>query len=462
MESSLFLQKNQRITQKKWYGLFIEIFGKEIVERYFLEVTFELNNSYLSLDFKELTNAIYVQSNHYDAIALIANKLLNNESSAVKITCNKQPLPNKPLIVVDDKNKVICHEKLVFNNNFSFDSFIVDDSNLMAFKLAQNVSVRKNVKNNGTITLFVGDSGVGKTHLLRAIYRQNYENGNEVCFFSGERFAANFVSSIRSNTSLDFKNSIIKSNILIIDDVDFLLGKVATINEFENIVHNMLVDGKEVILSGHKNKKEYLDKIPKRLQYLFEESLMIDIKPHTSGIKKSFCHNFIKDREINIDPSALNELLQMAPNLSLQNIKGILNKCYAVANFEHNIISKTVIKGIIKSECNCDLFENNLDPQQQKMNDIIMKVASLYNVSYDDVIGTKRCYNTTVARKISIYLIRLITTMTYKQIGNVFNKRNHSTIIQLKTQIDEEIEQDETLKFAIQKLARMILKKNYL
>ncbi len=300
------------------------------------------------------------------------------------------------------------------NPNYSFSNFIVGQCNKIAHDSCLNAS-----KNLGKVynPLFIyGDSGLGKTHLANAIGNKCIKENKKVLFVSSERFVSELVASIRNKKMDTFKLRFRNSDLLIIDDIQFIIGKQRTQEEFFHTFNELFEKQKQIIITSDK-APQHFENLEPRLRSRFSSGLSIDLKsPDIDTIKKVILNNSAK-LALNLSEESIS-LISSRVNSNFRELEGAINRISAISK---NPSPEQILEVL-----------NNLYPRKHKKVSapLIMELVSdKFNLEVKDLTGKRRTKNIAAARHIAMYLCRDITALSYPEIGRLFGGRDHSTAI---------------------------------
>ena len=340
------------------------------------------------------------------------------------------------------KNKItnIAIEKANLNPKYTFDTFVVGNNNKFAHAAALAVAESPGKMYN---PLFIyGGAGLGKTHLMNSIAHFIIsENPNKkVLYVTSESFTNELIEAIRNgnNTAMtSFREKYRSVDVLLIDDIQFIIGKESTQEEFFHTFNELHGDNKQIIISSDKPPKE-IETLEARLQSRFEWGILADISSPDYETRMAILHKKEETDGYNID----NEVIQyIATNIksNIRELEGALNKLVALSHLEHKEITVQLAEEALKDMISPD-NKHVITPQL-----IIDTVAEHFNISSSDIISNKRSNNIAVPRQIAMYLCRQIVDTPYKEIGEYMGKRDHSTVIHGVNKIEDELKSSETL-----------------
>ncbi|MBR6521439.1 MAG: chromosomal replication initiator protein DnaA [Oscillospiraceae bacterium] len=306
------------------------------------------------------------------------------------------------------------------DSRFTFDRFVVGPSNQLAHAAAKAVSG----KTSGTYNpLFIyGGPGLGKTHLLYAIghelkrSRQDYR----IVYIKGDEFTNELVNAIQSGKNTEFRNKYRYADLLMVDDIQFIAGKIQTQEEFFHTFNTLYEAGKQIVLTSDRPPKEML-RLEERLRSRFEWGVLVDIQPPDYETRLAIVRNKAHSMGVPLED---NIAAYIAENVTenIRQLEGTVKKILAyrelIVDADINIdlverITKEIIRG-----------DREYTPEM-----IIEKVAAYYSISMDDIKGSSRQKNTALARQIAMYLIRKLINMPLADIGEVMGGKDHSTVM---------------------------------
>ena len=348
-------------------------------------------------------------------------------------------------------------EKSNLNTKYTFDSFIVGDSNKFAYMAA--VSVAENPGKTYNPLFIYGSSGLGKTHLMHAIGNFIIENSNKkVLYVTSEQFISDFLNLNKKDESgtnfsyIDsFKNKYRGVDVLIIDDIQFLGGATQTQQEFFNTFNNLYDDNKQIIISSDRSPDD-LKKLEDRLRTRFNWGLSVNIYPPDYEMRVEILRKKIIGQNMVGDVSD-DVIAYIANNCDsdVRQLEGALTRIIAYATmFNTTDINLNLAIEALKDYLSKSSFvKNNIQKIQQV-------VAEYYNITVEDLKSKKRKASIAFPRQIAIYLCRTLTDESFPKIGIQFGGRDHSTVMHSVDKIDNEIKTNPQFKEIIETLKSKI------
>lgn len=334
------------------------------------------------------------------------------------------------------------------DERYTFQNFIVGNTNSFAYAACKAVAQNSTEAYN---PLFIyGPSGLGKTHLLRAIeneVRRTKPNLN-VLYIYGEAFTNEFISAIYSKTTQEFHEKYRNVDYLLMDDIQFLAGKTQTQEEFFYTFNELHKIGKQIVLTSDRPPKE-IKTLEERLRTRFEWGLLADIAPSEFETRVAIIERKAEILEVNIPDEVIKYIAENLKN-NVRQLEGAVKKIKAYKLLEHCPPSMTMAKSIIR-----DIL-NNDKPTPMTINEIVSEVSKTFNVSEKDITGNSRQAKIAKARHIAIFIVKEITKAPYEEIGKKFSNRNHSTIIHSLRQVKEILEKEPKQKEIVEDIIQNI------
>ena len=340
------------------------------------------------------------------------------EDEASRETAYVPPAKKMPAPVpVDD-------QKTNLNPKYTFDTFVIGSNNRFAH--AASVAVAESPGKEYNPLFLYGGVGLGKTHLMHSVahYILQKDPTKKVLYVTSEVFTNELIDSIRNgnNTSMTkFREKYRNIDVLLIDDVQFIIGKESTQEDFFHTFNALHSANKQIIISSDRPPKD-METLEARLQSRFEWGLIADISSPDYETRMAILRKKEELDGYNIDDEVIRYI---ATNIksNIRELEGALNKLVALSNLENREITISMAEEVLK-----DIISPN-SKREVTPQVILDVVAEHYGVSSNDIIGGKRNSEIVVPRQIVMYLCREITDTSYKAIGILLGNRDHSTII---------------------------------
>lgn len=308
------------------------------------------------------------------------------------------------------------------SGRFDFDTFVVGKPNEFAYACARRVAERPASKGFNPLFLY-GGVGLGKTHLMHAIGRElRRSRGGEirVAYMSAESFMHRFISAIRSNTTLDFKEELRSQDVLMIDDIQFLIGKDSTQEEFFHTFNALVDAGRQIVVSADKSPSA-LDGIEGRLSTRLGCGMVADLHATTFELRLSILTAKAAHAEIAVPPKVL-EFLAHKINTNVRELEGGLNRLVAHAS---------LCGGEITLEGTHDVLRDLLKAHDRRVTieEIQKRVAAHWGIRLTDMTSARRSRNVARPRQVAMYLAKQCTERSLPEIGRMFGNRDHTTVM---------------------------------
>ena len=321
------------------------------------------------------------------------------------------------------------------SEEFTFEKFIVGNSNKMAFAAAK--AVAENLANKYNPLLIYGDSGLGKTHLLYSIAHAIRHNRpkSRIVYIKGDDFTNELIGAIQTGRNSEFREKYRRADLLLVDDIQFIAGKVQTQEEFFHTFNTLYESGRQIVLTSDRPPKEML-RLEDRLRSRFEGGLMVDISPPDYETRVAIVKTKAARLGIPLAEDAGNYIAENI-KANIRQIEGILKKIQAYIDLQGaGAVNMELVQRITKEIIDS---EKAYAPEY-----IIAKVADFYDITPEEVIGKGKTKNVANARQMSIFLTRKLTGLTLEQIGEVMN-RDHSTVLHSIRKVEESLQNDPKL-----------------
>ncbi|MDD6278409.1 MAG: chromosomal replication initiator protein DnaA [Ruminococcus sp.] len=342
------------------------------------------------------------------------------------------------------------------NYDYTFDTFIQGRSN--EFALACSRSVAKNCGTKAVSEynpLFIyGPSGMGKTHLITAIYnevRKNHPNFN-VVYVTSEVFGNDLINALNTNLISDFHEKYRNSDILLIDDIQFFANKERMQEEFFHTFYKLYQEGKQIVVTSDRPPRELVT-LEERLRTRFEGGLIADISAPDYETRLAIIDRKSELLELKM-PRDVAEFMANRLKSNIRQIEGAVLKLKALNHLAGSPITISMAQSVIRDVLTDD------QPIPITVEKIISEVSTVYGVSPDDLRSSKRSAQISIARKVAIYVVREITQMPLASIGTEFGGRDHSTIVYSITNVSDGMKKDSNLNNLVNDIIKNIRDKS--
>ena len=425
--------------------------SKNDFERYLKQLTYKKSSSSDKIAVFEVNNkfiANYIKTKFSSTIQDIFDKNKNTQPSIeIKIAGERRRTTKE---ILNQKISNDTSESTILNQSYTFESFVVGNSNKMAYTASKAVADKPGVQYN---PLFLyGGTGLGKTHLLQAIGNDAIEKDRNVIYVTVEQFMNDFLFSMKNKNLEHFKSKYRQCDLLLIDDVQFLSGKETTQEEFFHTFNELHNANKQIVLTSDKLPSQIAG-LEERLKSRFEHGLKSHIQLPELETKIAIIE---KKSELNGIHLTKDIVQYIATNLgnSIREIEGVLIQINANANLIGGDINIDLVKRVLKDQIK-ETKENI------KLIDIINVVSNELNIKPSDLKSSKRTKNVVDARRTVIYLARELTHNSMPDIAKFLGMKDHSSVSKNISKANELIETDENFRLKLENLKNKIINKDY-
>ena len=331
---------------------------------------------------------------------------------------------------------------------FTFDTYIVGSSNKFAH--AASLAVAANPAGSYNPLFIYGNSGLGKTHLLYAISNDIKKNHPDMTalYIKGDDFTNELIDAIRRGTTSDFHQKYRKTDVLLVDDIQFIAGKDSTQEEFFHTFNTLYEAKKQIVLTSDRPPKE-IQTLEDRLRTRFEWGLIADIQPPDFETRIAIIKR--KAELLNIQlPDDVSEYIATRLKTNIRQLEGAVKKMKAYYLLAGESPSISTAQAAIS-----DIL-NNDQPPPLTVEKIIEEVARTFGVSAADIRSSKRSANISNARQIAIFVVREITQLSMANIGEEFGGRDHSTVVYAVQQVEKNMKKDSKIKATVEDIIKNI------
>ena len=463
---NILTKKTENFSIKKldWNKIQLDMkekLGSDIYESWLKKIDFidEFNN-YILISVSTRFIRDWITSRYLDQILQIV-KTHKKEISRIEFAINEQKketseLENKNSEYKNNDTKNVSFIKDSFfqynriDPNKKFENFIIGPSNKLAFEASKKVS--EDVSHYNPLYLY-GGVGMGKTHLLNAI-GLNLKSKQKVMFISAERFMYHFVKSIKTNEMVKFKDYFRNTDILLIDDIQFMNGKEAMQEEFFHTFNALIDKGSQVIVSADRAPNK-LSRIQERIKSRFAGGLVVDIQNPDYELRYKIVKAKIDELKLNQSISLnvseeIQKFISSEINTSIRELVGALNRIVSFSRIYNKLPTLAETKAILK-----DLL--NLSENKVTIDLIQTIVCQFFKISKNEMLSARRSRYLVRPRQTAIYLAKLLTSKSLPEIGRSFSNRDHTTVIHSVKTIERLRHEDKELNSNIDNLKNKIL-----
>ena len=461
-------QNSESFSTKKidWNNIQLEMkekFGKDIYESWLRKIDFidEFKN-YILISVTTRFIRDWITSRYLDQILQII-KSYNKQISRIEFSINQNNNVdfenNKNLTNINNQDSYkknisfIDHSFLQYNRidpNKNFENFILGSSNKLAFEASRKVS--EDLSHYNPLYLYSG-VGMGKTHLLNSIGLSLKER-HKVIFISAERFMYQFVKSIKSNEMVKFKDYFRNTDVLLIDDIQFMNGKEAMQEEFFHTFNVLIDKGSQVIVTADRAPNK-LSRIQERIKSRFSGGLVVDIQNTDYELRYKIVKaktdelKLFNSNLVNISDE-IQKFISSEIRTSIRELVGALNRVVSFSRIYNKVPSLSETKVILK-----DLL--NMSENKVTIDLIQTTVCKFFKISKNEMLSARRSRYLVRPRQTAIYLAKMLTSKSLPEIGRSFSNRDHTTVIHSVKTIEKLRQEDKELNSNIDNLKNKIL-----
>ena len=432
-------------------------FGNDIFESWLRKINFvEEFKNYVLLSVSTRFIRDWITSRYLDEILRII-KEFNKNINRIELKIDEINVENnnvsKKFLNKNENISFIKDSFLQYNridHNKNFENFIVGESNKLAFEASKKVT--EHLTHYNPLYIY-GGVGMGKTHLLNAI-GFILKSNKKIMFISAERFMYQFVKSIKSNEMVKFKDYFRNTEVLIVDDIQFMNGKEAMQEEFFHTFNALIEKGSQIIVSADRAPNK-LSRIQERIKSRFSGGLVIDIQKPDYELRSKIIKTKIEELSIlNSNqykiPEEVIKFISTEITTSIREIVGAINRVISYSRIYNKVPNLSEVKIILKDLLN--LSENNVTIDQ-----IQSLVCKFFKISKNEMLSSRRSRYLVRPRQTAIYLTKILTSKSLPEIGREFSNRDHTTIIHSVKTIEKLKKNDLELNANIDTLKNKIL-----
>lgn len=367
----------------------------------------------------------------------IEYKVSQNESQKLKVNIK----------ALENRRNWLLERGIFLNPKYTFDTFVVGNSNQLANAAARKVAENPGLSYN---PLFIyGGVGLGKTHLMNAIGNLVVDSNPSIslCYLSSEQFINEVVSALRNDKMSEFKEKYRNLDVLLIDDIQFIANKPATQEEFFHTFNALYERQKQIVISSDRAPSEISD-ITDRLRSRFNMGLIVDIQIPEVETKMAIIFKKAEKEHI-IIPEDVAYFLATKIKSNIRDIEGCLIKLGAYSSLTNIPISLEMAKNVLKGQISDDDKPMTIETIQKA-------ICEYFGIKLQDLRSKKRTKDLVNARQIAMYLCRHHTKMSLSEIGSAFGGKEHATVIYACKQIEEKTISEEKVLNAIENIKKRL------
>ena len=436
--------------------------GSEVYESWLKKIDFiEEFNSYILISVPTRFIRDWITSRYLDQILKIVKTFKKNLIRIeFKIVENNTSSKNRDVNDIQiKKSENISFLKDSFlqynrvDHNKRFENFITGRSNKLAYEAS--LKVTENISQYNPLYIY-GGVGMGKTHLLNAVGFE-LKKKKKVMFIPAERFMYQFIKSIKANDMVKFKEYFRNTDILLIDDIQFMNGKEAMQEEFFHTFNALLEKGGQIILSADRPPNK-LSRIQERIKSRFSGGLVVDIQKPDLELRKNIIEKKISElNKLYADKveisQEIKDFISLEISNSIRELVGAVNRIISFSRIYNKLPNLAETKIVLK-----DLL--NINENKVTIDLIQTLVCRFFKISKNEMLSSRRSRYLVRPRQTAIYLTKILTPKSLPEIGREFSNRDHTTIIHSVKTIEKLKENDKDMAENIDKLKNQILYNN--
>ena len=367
------------------------------------------------------------------------------------------PERNKSDTVVVAEGKPVSENDALtgapLDRRLTFANFLVGKSNALANAAAEHIvqSTAGEAPLYNPLYVHAG-VGLGKTHLLHAIAHETTAQGRRVIYLTADRFMYGFVSALKAQTALNFKERLRGIDLLVIDDVQFLQGKSIQ-QEFCHTLNALIDSGRQIVIAADRPPTD-LESLDERVKSRLAGGLVVEMGPLDEGLRVKIIEARIASARqhqpgFDVSPSVISYVAKTIISNG-RDLDGAVNRLLAHSTLSGGIMNVEAAESAIR-----DLVRTR-EPRKVKIEDIQKLVATHFNVSRADILSSRRSASVVKPRQIAMYLAKVLTLRSLPEIGRRFGGRDHTTVLHAVRKIEGAVNADVMLKDDVELLKRML------
>ncbi len=392
-----------------------------------------------------------IRNRYYEVIKESFAEILGRQCKVEIIT--KEEV-DKGFTVAENETSPVeetLREDIEKENFFTFENFIVGNSNKFAH--AASLAVANNPGGAYNPLFIYGNSGLGKTHLLKAIKNEIEKNNPamKVAFVTCEDFTNEFLELLHSGRAPEFRNHYRPVDVLLIDDIQFIAGKLSTEEEFLNTFNALYDKNKQIVMTSDRAPKE-IQSLADRLRTRFEVGLMADIQQPDYETRVAIIKRKGKLLDLEI-PQDIAEFIATRLKNNTRQLEGSVKKLTAYHKLSGEPLSlamaQNAIKDILTEDAEASVSEDK----------VLEEISRTLFVPIEDICGTKQNSTIARARQVAAYVLREVTTCSTKAIGDILGGKDHSTVIYYLRKLEKLMQSNPKLKMTVNDIIKNIKSK---
>ena len=410
---------------------------------------------YILADTKGIPNILdYIKKKYKQILEIVIEEKIGLHCNVIFVT--SEDLEKRPNLTAEASNIVTpelnSYYAAVMNANlnprYTFDTFVVGSNNRFAHAASLAVA-----ESPGTLynPLFIyGGAGLGKTHLMQSIahYILRNDPSVRVLYVTSETFTNDLIDSLKGKKNAEFKEKYRSIDVLMIDDIQFLIGKESTQEEFFHTFNYLYETGKQVIITSDKPPKDFTN-LEERLRSRFSVGLPVDVSAPDYETRVAILHKKEETENTKISDDIINYIAENI-NTNIRELEGALNRITAFKRLSNKEITLNMAEDVLR-----DIINNHKEVTIT-VPLIVGVIASHFGFEADELLSQKRNKDIAYSRQIAMYLCRQMTDLSLQQIGKELGNRDHTTVRHGIEKITEDLKNSQFLQDTIDVLQKKI------
>lgn len=410
---------------------------------------------YILADTKGIPNILdYIKKKYKQILEIVIEEKIGLHCNVIFVT--SEDLEKRPNLTAEASNIVTpelnSYYAAVMNANlnprYTFDTFVVGSNNRFAHAASLAVA-----ESPGTLynPLFIyGGAGLGKTHLMQSIahYILRNDPSVRVLYVTSETFTNDLIDSLKGKKNAEFKEKYRSIDVLMIDDIQFLIGKESTQEEFFHTFNYLYETGKQVIITSDKPPKDFTN-LEERLRSRFSVGLPVDVSAPDYETRVAILHKKEETENTKISDDIINYIAENI-NTNIRELEGALNRITAFKRLSNKEITLNMAEDVLR-----DIINNHKEVTIT-VTLIVEVIASHFGFEADELLSQKRNKDIAYSRQIAMYLCRQMTDLSLQQIGKELGNRDHTTVRHGIEKITEDLKNSQFLQDTIDVLQKKI------
>ncbi len=350
----------------------------------------------------------------------------------------------EPTTGPEETSQPVQQRNLTLNPRYTFENFVVGAGNRLAHAACLAVA-EKPARAYNPLFLY-GGVGLGKTHLLHAIGNACHARGLNVLYVSSEEFTNDMINAIRTHTTQAFRDKYRSSDVLLVDDIQFIAGKESTQEEFFHTFNTLHGQDKQIIISSDRSPKSLVT-LEERLRSRFEWGLTADIQPPDLETRLAILRHKA-ERSGRYIPDEILQVIARRVQSNIRELEGALNRILAFADLSGSSLTPNLVEVAL-----ADLLPQRGDVEPQK---VVALVAKYFNLSPEKLLSPDRSREVALPRQIAMYLLREDVNVSLPRIGEALGGRDHTTVMHAIKTITDKIERDDQLRRRVNNIRQQL------